>query len=178
MPKKSTPKTDDEGGGDRKAKVTDQHRAEAAALKALFDEAQEAAKAKKVRFTQGGFGEDYGIGDAALVWQYLNARIPLNLRVAVAFAKGLGCEISSFSARLAAEAAALTGIPAKAGEKPIAILSFLDLDRTEAQLVATFRDLNEEQRAALLRHADQLHNETHPDPSPANTYGNTKRARA
>ncbi len=38
-----------------------------------------------------------------MVWQYLNAKSPLNLSAALKFASGLRCEVADFSERLAAE---------------------------------------------------------------------------
>lgn len=83
----------------KKAKIDQVHVDEAARLKALF-EARPAP-----RMSQGKFGETFEIGSQALVWQYLNARIPLNLEQAVRFARGLACSVDDFSPRLAAELA-------------------------------------------------------------------------
>lgn len=68
---------------------------DAARLKALFDSA--------ALDTQEDFGLRNGIGSQALVWQYLNGYIPLNLRAALKFARGLGCSVAEFSPTLAAE---------------------------------------------------------------------------
>jgi hypothetical protein len=51
---------------------------------------------------QAAFASTYGIGETqGSVWQYLHGKIPLNLTVALKFAKGLGCEVSKFSPTLA-----------------------------------------------------------------------------
>jgi hypothetical protein len=77
----------------RKPKITDEHRQEAALLKALFK--------KNAGMSQDAFASDYGLGGQANVGHYLNARQPLNLTAALKFATGLGCKIEEFSPRLA-----------------------------------------------------------------------------
>src|SRR5690349_11553915 len=68
---------------------------EAAAWKKLFDE--------RVQVSQERFGLEIEIGSQGMVRQYLNAHRPLNLSVALKFARGLGVPVERFSARLAAE---------------------------------------------------------------------------
>lgn len=70
-------------------------REDAARLKALYDATGREAQEK--------FGARYGIGSQALVWQYLNGYIPLNLKVAIKFAVGINCKVADFSPTLAAE---------------------------------------------------------------------------
>lgn len=82
----------------RSAKVTDEHRAEAAALKKLWKES-------KHGLSQAAFGADFKIGTQAAVGFFLNGKSPLSLKAARGFAKGLKCDISDFSKRLAEEAA-------------------------------------------------------------------------
>lgn len=72
---------------------------ESIALRALWD-AYQADKAA-MPLSQAAFGAQYGIGVQGMVWQYLNNQRPLHLPVAIAFAKGLGVPIRSFSPRLA-----------------------------------------------------------------------------
>lgn len=84
------------GESSRKAQVTDEHRAEAARLKAIYG--------KQAPVKQAEFGREYGIGGQTMVANYLNAHSPLNLAAAAGFARGLGCKIRDFSPRLAAEA--------------------------------------------------------------------------
>lgn len=81
----------------RKAIVTDEHRQEAAKLKAIW--------LQKPRPEQGAFGEAHEIGGQSAVSNFLRGDSPLSLKAARGFAKGLGCEIADFSPRLAAEAA-------------------------------------------------------------------------
>lgn len=76
----------------KKPKILPVHEAEAALLKKLFDE--------RSTLSQAEFGAEYEIGSQGMVWQYLNARSPLNLSAALKFAKGLKCEIREFSLRL------------------------------------------------------------------------------
>jgi transcriptional regulator with XRE-family HTH domain len=68
---------------------------DAARLKALF--------AQLAKTTQDDFGQAAGIGGQSLVWQYVNGRIPLNLRVVVKFAEALGIDVADISPTLAAE---------------------------------------------------------------------------
>ena len=75
--------------------------AEASALKSLFDD-----RTRDAKISQETFGAVNEIGTQGMVWQYLNGRAPLNLRVALKFSQGLGVPVSSFSPRLAAELAA------------------------------------------------------------------------
>lgn len=51
--------------------------------------------------TQDAFGARTGIGGQSLVGQYLNAVIPLNLRIVVKFADGLGVDVADISPTLA-----------------------------------------------------------------------------
>jgi phage repressor protein C with HTH and peptisase S24 domain len=69
--------------------------AESAALKAAFEE--------HAKTSQERFGLEFEIGTQGMVWQYLNGHRPLNLSVALKFARGLGVSIERFSPRLAAE---------------------------------------------------------------------------
>ncbi len=67
----------------KKSKIEPVHIEEAARLKRLFDARSTTSQMK--------FGADNEIGSQGMVWQYLNARAPLNLDAALKFAKGLGC---------------------------------------------------------------------------------------
>lgn len=80
----------------KRSKITEEHRREAARLKALWDDG-------RPRKTQAEFGDAYGLGNQANVGHYLAARSPLNAKAAAAFAAELKCPISEFSPRLAAE---------------------------------------------------------------------------
>ncbi|NMG64349.1 hypothetical protein GPA19_05240 [Azoarcus indigens] len=79
----------------KKAKVEQIHIEEAARLKALYE------TQRPEKMSQEKFGATYEIGSQGVVWQYLNARIPLNLEAALKFAKGLSCSVGQFSPRLA-----------------------------------------------------------------------------
>lgn len=58
------------------------------------------AKKAELGLTQQTFGSRYDIGDQGLVTQYLNGIIPLNLKAAIRFAKGLKVGVSDFSPSL------------------------------------------------------------------------------
>src|SRR4051812_27212017 len=64
-------------------------------LKALF--------AAHAGMSQEKFGQSHGIGTQGAVWQYIEGKIPLNLAVAVKFARGLDCPLSAISPTLSAE---------------------------------------------------------------------------
>lgn len=66
---------------------------DAEALKRLFKE--------RATLSQEDFGAKYEIGSQGMVWQYLNARRPLNIKAAEAFARGLGVSIADFSKTIA-----------------------------------------------------------------------------
>lgn len=86
---------------DKRAKITDLHRQEAAKLKALWE--------ARSHPTQAVFGESYDLGNQANVGHYLNGRSALNVKAARAFAEVLECDIADFSPRVAQELAALAG---------------------------------------------------------------------
>lgn len=80
----------------KKAIVTDEHKAEAAALKAIWEKVSPA--------NQKEFGKEFGVGGQSAVANFLTGTSALSLKAAVGFAQGLGCHIRDFSPRLAAEA--------------------------------------------------------------------------
>lgn len=85
----------------KKAKIEPVHIEEAQRLRLLFD------ARPQPRLSQAKFGETFEIGSQGVVWQYLHARIPLNVEQAVRFARGLNCSVADFSPRLALELSAL-----------------------------------------------------------------------
>jgi hypothetical protein len=70
---------------------------DAARLKALFK--------KHTKLSQMQFGLTYDIGSQSAVGQYVNGLRPLNVAVAVKFARGLCVSVSAFSPTLARELA-------------------------------------------------------------------------
>lgn len=67
---------------------------EAILLRQLFD---------RQPLSQAEFGRLWKLGTGSMVYQYLSARRPLNLKAAVQFARGLNVDVSAFSPRLARE---------------------------------------------------------------------------
>lgn len=120
----------------KKSKITEEHREEAAALKALWDDG-------RPRRTQAEFGEAYGLGNQANIGHYLLARNPLNLRAALSFAKELKCKVSEFSPRVATEIEQL--LPLLADQLPHS----LQTDQ-ERQLVQMFRELPSDWKGVAL----------------------------
>jgi hypothetical protein len=152
----------------RAAKITPEHLEESKRLRALWD-------AKEGKPSQAAFGHDYGIGGQAAVWRFLNGRDPLSMKAAIGFAKGLGCDISAFSPRLAAEAAAAAAVSKPAAKsKTGAIPNLLELAEQEAQLLLMFRDLTPSQQHQLLVKANKLYVATHPGKSKANPFPDIK----
>jgi len=80
---------------DTRKPVEQWQRDDAARLKALF--------AKHSTLGQMQFGLTYEIGTQSAVGQYLNGLRPLNIAVALKFARGLGVPVSEFSPTLAAQ---------------------------------------------------------------------------
>lgn len=160
------------GDSSRQAKVTDEHREEAQKLKELFEGYVQKQAQKGVKVTQAGFAAAAGLGSQGLLWQYLNARIPLNLRAGLQFVKGIGCRLEEFSPRLATEQATLShGAPA--GPKT-ALQTVLELNPMEQQLLGLYRELTPDQQHDLLVRANELHAKTHLQSSEANPFGGRK----
>jgi transcriptional regulator with XRE-family HTH domain len=87
---------------DRRGTVTDENRAESARLRAIWEsDAGIAIRRKAGCYSQGDFGEAYGIGNQAAVGFFLNGKTAISLKAALAFARGLGCRVEEFSERLA-----------------------------------------------------------------------------
>ena len=80
---------------EKKSKITDENRAETAALLSIWKE--------KHTLSQHDFGEAYGLGNQSNVGHYLHARSQINLKAALAFAAHLECKVADFSPRLARE---------------------------------------------------------------------------
>lgn len=80
--------------------LEDQTEKEAAALRKIYDEVIK----KERKMSQAEFGRISNIGSQGTVWQYLNGRIPLNMRAASRFARAMGVAVSDFSPRLAQDA--------------------------------------------------------------------------
>ena len=84
----------------RKAKVTPETILESERLFKIWESTEP-------KPSQADFGETYDIGSQSAVSGFLKGKTPLSLKAARGFAKGLQCQISEFSERLAqADAAA------------------------------------------------------------------------
>lgn len=91
--------------------------------------------------SQAAFGAAYDIGNQGTVWQCLNGKgMPISLKAARGFARGLKVRIADFSPRLAAEAAQLSGV-----------VSGIEIDAEVAQVAAEIADLPPPERARVLR---------------------------
>ena len=98
--------------------MTPENVVESATLKRLFEE--------KATISQKEFAKRFDIGTPGLLWQYLNGRKALNLKVAVKIAAGLGVCVGDFSPRLSKEQRDLAPsnvAPLPVRQKKIPILS-------------------------------------------------------
>lgn len=93
-------------------------RAEAAALRALYERYKAEQLANGVRVSQERFGDDHGIGSQGMVWQYLEGKRAVGLEAAERFARAFGVPIFAFSPRLA-EIARRVGAVAGAPGSPV-----------------------------------------------------------
>jgi transcriptional regulator with XRE-family HTH domain len=62
---------------------------------------------ERTKLTQEAFAQEFGFGTQGAVWQYLHARIPLNLLAALRFARGLDVPLAAISPTLAAQVAGI-----------------------------------------------------------------------
>lgn len=85
---------------DKRGKVTDENRAEAAALRAIWMRELPRLRDEGIG-TQERFGQQFEIGNQAAVGFFLNGKTALSLKAALGFAKGLRCSVADFSQRLA-----------------------------------------------------------------------------
>ncbi|CAN7476987.1 LexA family transcriptional regulator [Acidovorax sp. LjRoot74] len=91
----------------RKAIVTEAHKAEAAALKAIWDRVKPSS--------QKEFGAEFGIGGQSAVANFLSGKSALSIKAAVGFAQGLGCQVGEFSTRIAEQIARMSWISEEDG---------------------------------------------------------------
>ena len=100
----------------KSSKLTQENFEESARLKTLYQAARHG-------LSQEAFGAKYEIGNQGAVWQCLNGKgMPISMKAAIGFARGLGCDIADFSPRLAAEAAAAAAVsPQESSEESVAI---------------------------------------------------------
>jgi len=124
--------------------VTSLHQEESRRLRALWD-------ARKERLTQAEFGHIYEIGSQAAVGQFLNGHAAISLKAAKGFARGLGCEISAFSERLAKEAASLGQVSGAQG-----LIDVMTLGRDELKLLMLYRSIPPTHRSQVLAFGQNL----------------------
>lgn len=138
--------------------LTPEQHADAARLKQLFLAWKVARKEKGEPASQDLFSDQVGFGQSA-VSQYLNGKIPLNPAAAAKFSKALGCQISDFSASIAAEASEI-GEAALQPSHDVTRSNNMDiteLSKPEIQLVLMFRELPIAAQTELTRLASKLH---------------------
>lgn len=106
----------------RDAELTDENRRESARLKELY-------LATRHGLSQAEFGARYAIGNQGAVWQCLNGKgMPISLKAARGFARGLGVDIAAFSPRLAAEASEIAEFAPAPEEEEFVDVARLDVD--------------------------------------------------
>jgi hypothetical protein len=147
---------------------------DARSLRRLFDARTETVAEGKL-ISQMEFGAKYGIGSQGMVWQYLNAHRPLNLKAAVAFAKGLNVKVLDFSPTLAAQ---IDDASKHELERPaLQLTTYVDepqlqwVSSAEAALLSVFRACSPAQQQGLLAIATNFSsatgNESQTDGRPA-----------
>lgn len=125
--------------------LTQENLDESRNLRALWD-------ARTNVMSQTEFGEVFEVGSQAAVGQFLNGKAAISLKAAKGFAKGLGCEISAFSDRLAREAAALGEVSGGATQ-----IDLTSLSRDELKLLLLFRSLEAKNQQRLAEFGADLH---------------------
>ena len=85
----------------RRAKITDENRAESNRLLSIWNTMKPTLVARGYG-SQDAFGAMFGIGSQAAVGHFLNGRSAISPKAAAGFAQGLECKVSDFSPRLAA----------------------------------------------------------------------------
>lgn len=101
----------------KRGTVTEENREESRKLRALWD-------ARTNRMSQAEFGQTFDVGSQAAVGHFLNAHAAISMKAAKGFARGLGCDISAFSERLAKEAseiAEVSGTPNQTAVAPVPV---------------------------------------------------------
>jgi hypothetical protein len=133
--------------------------ADAENLRRLFDARLETTAEGRL-ISQMEFGAKYGIGSQGMVWQYLKGRRPLNIKAAVAFARGLGVKVSDFSAGLAAQIEDASDVerdsPAVRLLVPEPQQHLQWVSDEEARLLDSFRSCARGERAQALVFVDSL----------------------
>ncbi|MBF5006878.1 helix-turn-helix transcriptional regulator [Diaphorobacter caeni] len=98
----------------KRAVLTDENREESKRLRAIWDE-------RHPRLSQAEFGEMYEIGSQAAVGHFLNGHSAISLKAAKGFARGLGCDIASFSERLARQASEIASFTQSIAPAPVGV---------------------------------------------------------
>lgn len=111
-------------------------------LRALFD--------AKTELSQEAFGLEFGLGTQGNVWQYLSGSIPLNLKAALNFARGLNVQLAQISPTLAAQ------LPAPATRAQIPEAADDPNSALRYALVARFPDLEPDDIALIVGYAEGI----------------------
>jgi hypothetical protein len=150
----------------KKSRLDEAQLADAQRLRRLWDSYKAAGGLDQV-----DFAEEYGLKSQSNVGHYLQARQPLNIKAAIAFAKGMKIPIEAISPAIAAEiedALPILRSPASAPKLPA---NLLELNGAEGQLIMFFRGLPPELQAHVLTDMNnQFNAHAGMAPSPANPY--------
>lgn len=142
----------------KRAKITDEHRQEAALLMALWE-------ARDPKMTQAEFGEVFDLGNQANVGHYLHARSALNPKAALAFARGLRCQVKDFSPRIARTLTELSaaiptdslgGFDSKPVSPPTSLRPRLSSRDLVLQLRAAMLPVGKHERLAVVSHLSAM----------------------
>lgn len=122
----------------RRGVVTPEHKQEADSLKKIW--LREKPRLEAAGWgSQDAFGAKFNIGNQAAVGHFLNGNTALSFKAASGFAKGLRCQISDFSPRLAAMV--VDPFMPDAGEQAamyVMLLALINSHPNAAALLSTF----------------------------------------
>ena len=88
------------------------------------------------------FARTFGVpGGQVMIWQHINARRPISLEAAKAYARGFGCSLADISPRLAEETRSAAGMLAEGDDAPAP---------DAAELMAYYHSLSDERKRIAL----------------------------
>lgn len=150
----------------KKSKLDEAQLADAQRLRRLWD----AYKASG-GLDQDDFAAEYGLKSQSNVGHYLQARQPLNIKAAIAFAKGMKIPVEAISPAIASEIEDAVPILRSPSSAPKLPASLLELNGAEGQLIMFFRGLSPDVQAHVLTDLNhQFNANAGTSPSPANPY--------
>lgn len=102
------------------------------------------------KMSQEEFGQEFGIGNQAAVYQYLDGRIPLNTEAAAKFAAGLKVEVQDFSPKLAGIIAGMAQVAAPITSAPDGRI-LVPVTSREELCLEFFKKLSPQQQEEVIK---------------------------